>query len=46
MSLLEFLIQSIRKNDPSLLNFTNELVPCEIAAKIELSILTNKVAEF
>lgn len=46
MSLLEFLIHSIRKCDPSLLNFTNELVPCEIAAKIELSMLSNKVADF
>lgn len=46
MSLLEFLIHCIRKFDPTLLNFTNDLVSCEVAAKIELSILSNKVADF
>lgn len=39
MSLLEFLIQSIRKNDPSLLKFTSDLVPCEMASKIDLGFL-------
>ena len=46
MSLLDFIIQSIRRNDPSLLNFTNELVPCEVASKIELSFLQTKVKDF
>eukprot|EP00347_Sterkiella_histriomuscorum_P017360 403349681 len=46
MSLLEYLIHCIRKHDPTLLNFTNELVTCEVAAKIELSILSNKIADF
>jgi len=46
MSLLDYLIHSIRKTDPNLLTFTTELVPCEIASKIELSMLSNKVMEF
>lgn len=46
MSLLEYLIHSIRKSDPTLLKFTNDLVSCEVAAKIELSILSNKVSDF
>ena len=46
MSLLEFLIHSIRKSDPTLLIFTNDLVSCEIASKIELGILTTKTSEF
>lgn len=46
MSLLEYLIHCIRKSDAHLLNFTNDLVHCETAAKIELSILTNKMKEF
>ena len=43
MSLLEFLIISIRKYNPSILKFTSELVSCELASKIEMSILTAKV---
>lgn len=46
MSLLEYIIHCIRKSDPTLLNFTNDLVTCEVAAKIELSILSNKVNDF
>ena len=46
MSLLDFLIHSIRKSDPHLLTFTNDLVNCETASRIELSILTNKMKEF
>ena len=45
MSLLDYLIHCIRKADPHLLNFTNELVHCEIASKIELSLLGNKIKE-
>jgi hypothetical protein len=46
MSLLDFIIHSIRKNDPSLLNFTNDMVTCELASKIELSFLETKAKEF
>lgn len=46
MSLLEFLIHCIRKHDPTLLKFTTDLVPCEVAAKIELTILSNKLGDF
>ena len=40
MSLLEYLIHCIRKSDVALLNFTNDLVHCELASKIEMSVLT------
>lgn len=46
MSILDFIIHSIRRNDPSILNFTNDLVTCEFASKIELSFLQTKVKEF
>lgn len=46
ISLLEYLIKSIRKNDPSLLKFSNDLVTCDLASKIELTILEDKVKEF
>ena len=39
MSLLEFLIQSIRKFNPQLMTFTNDLVACEMASKIDLGFL-------
>jgi hypothetical protein len=43
MSLLDFMIHSIRKNDMSILNFTNDLVPCDFASKIELPFLLTKI---
>lgn len=46
ISLLEYLIKSIRKNDPSLFKFSNDLVTCDLASKIELTILEDKVKEF
>ena len=46
MSLLDFILHSVRKSDPSILNFTNELVSCEFASKIELAFLQTKVKEF
>lgn len=46
MSLLEFMIHSIRKSDPSLLKFPQDLAPCEVASKIELSVLSTKVSDF
>lgn len=45
MSVLEFLIHSIRKHNPSILKFTSKLVSCELASKIELSLLSNKVSD-
>mmetsp|Transcript_524 Transcript_524/g.305 ORF Transcript_524/g.305 Transcript_524/m.305 type:complete len:83 (-) Transcript_524:181-429(-) len=46
MSLLDLIIHSIRKNKPSLLNFTNDLVPCDFASKIDMSILQQRLSEF
>ena len=46
MSLMEFIIHCIRKSHPGLLNFTNDLTSCEIAGKIEMSLLTTKIKEF
>ena len=46
MSLLDYVILSIRKFNPSLLNFTNDLVSCETASKIELSSFATRVGEF
>lgn len=45
MSLLEFIIHSIRKNNPNILKFANELVACEMASKIEVSFLATKVKD-
>lgn len=45
MSLLEFIIHSIRKSNPSILKFTEDLVDCELASKIEVSFLAGKVQE-
>lgn len=45
MSLLEYTIHCIRKHNPNILKFTSELVACEMASKIEVSILTQKVQE-
>ena len=46
ISLLEFCIHSIRKHSPDILKFSQELVHCELASKIDLSILDGKVKEF
>ena len=46
MSLLEYLIHCIRKSDMSLLGFTNELIHCELASKIEMAVILQKVKEF
>lgn len=45
MSLLEFIIHSIRKNNPSILKFTSDLVSCELASKIDVSFLAGKVQD-
>ena len=46
ISLLEYLVQSIRASDPKLMEFTTDLVPCEIASKIEMTMLTNRMGDF
>jgi hypothetical protein len=45
MSLLEYIIHCIRKSNPSILKFTSDLVSCELASKIEVSFLSQKVRD-
>lgn len=45
MSLLEFMIHSIRKHNPTILKFTSDLVSCELASKIDVSFLAGKVQD-
>jgi len=46
ISLLEFLVRNILRNNPKVLKFTKELMVCDTASKIELPVLTTKVGEF
>jgi len=46
ISLMEFVVRNIIEYDANIMKFTQEMLVCNEASKIDLNIITSKVAEF